>query len=318
MRALTLTMALFCAGCFGVDEPQCSFACGPNGECPDDYQCMSDGYCHLHGNNDPCGFSDASVPDLTLTSNDLAHADLSMENEDGGPDLSAVDLAMSQDLSHADLSHADLSHADLSHADLSSADLAHADLSHVDLTPPPDLCNVSSCPPMANTCVNNVITGFTATSCACSSYTPMTVTTCTNGCFNAACTAAFSSVGSTTAAQGATSIPLDTTGSNMSSTLGGPASHTTGVSVTTISMPGGTVQSMTLVWSLDPTMAAANQNPITMSSTAVTSGSETWKATIPAQAAGMEVYFFIDAHPYSGSDGFDPNGFGIHYAYAVQ
>jgi hypothetical protein len=58
-----------------------------------------------------------------------------------------------------------------------------------------------------------------------------------------------------------------------------------------------------------------------MSSTAVSASSETWTATIPAQAAG-EVYFYLHANPYvhpsMSSAEYDPSGLQIHYAYAVQ
>jgi len=76
------------AGC-GVDEPPCSFACGPSSACPDDYQCLADGYCHLHGQKNTCGFSDlAPIADLTA-----------VVPTDGGTDLPlAVDGGDLQDL----------------------------------------------------------------------------------------------------------------------------------------------------------------------------------------------------------------------------
>ena len=64
-RALVLA-ALLLAACFNVDERPCSYACGPAGQCPDDYMCLSDGYCHLHGNPQACGYSDLAVPDLSM------------------------------------------------------------------------------------------------------------------------------------------------------------------------------------------------------------------------------------------------------------
>ncbi len=68
MRALLLSIVL-AAGCFNVEEPPCSYACGPNGECPDDYSCGTDNYCHLHGTG-VCFFSDAALPgDLSVPEN---------------------------------------------------------------------------------------------------------------------------------------------------------------------------------------------------------------------------------------------------------
>jgi hypothetical protein len=63
MRALWLSLALastLLSGCFEPSEPPCSYSCGPNGECPDDYSCAADNYCHLHGTG-ICFFSDAAV-----------------------------------------------------------------------------------------------------------------------------------------------------------------------------------------------------------------------------------------------------------------
>lgn len=66
-------------GCFQVDQPICSYKCGTGTgsaepACPEDYECRSDGYCHLTGTTEACTFSDASVvidmsaaaPDLNL------------------------------------------------------------------------------------------------------------------------------------------------------------------------------------------------------------------------------------------------------------
>jgi len=92
--ALLFMAALAFSGCFDVDEPLCSYACGDNGLCPDDYQCLPDGYCHLHGTPGSCGFSDASAPDSSvpdlgadLSSNDQAASmDLSMQPDSSGTD----------------------------------------------------------------------------------------------------------------------------------------------------------------------------------------------------------------------------------------
>lgn len=124
MRAAILACALLAAGCFNVDEQPCSFACGPNGACPDDYMCLSDRYCHLHGQPGACGYSDAAMaPD--------ANVDQSMTM-----DLTTTDAPMSVD----------------GGADLAMPDLAMPDLAMPDLTPPADLLPLpdSSSPPDAS------------------------------------------------------------------------------------------------------------------------------------------------------------------------
>jgi hypothetical protein len=93
MKIALLVLALApLAGCFSVEQPPCAFACGDNGKCPDDYLCMSDGYCHLHGTG-VCLFSDAApAPDMATATapDDLSAAvDMSMPDLQPAPDLRA-------------------------------------------------------------------------------------------------------------------------------------------------------------------------------------------------------------------------------------
>ena len=97
MRGLAFAALLF-AGCFNPDEPSCSFACGSAGECPNDYACQSDGYCHKNGDNTACGFSDAAMPDIAepvdLSVGDAGDAgthDLSSTDGNPPPDMTQVD-----------------------------------------------------------------------------------------------------------------------------------------------------------------------------------------------------------------------------------
>ncbi|HEY1586781.1 MAG TPA: hypothetical protein VGH63_13895, partial [Polyangia bacterium] len=68
------------AGCFNVDKPTCSYACSDTTPaCPDDYECRTDGYCHLTGTTEACLFSDAAVPlDMSMpldrTASDMTSA----------------------------------------------------------------------------------------------------------------------------------------------------------------------------------------------------------------------------------------------------
>jgi hypothetical protein len=64
LAGLALCLVLPLAGCFEYDEPDCSFKCGTDTSaplCPDDYECRSDGYCHLHDSTTVCPYSDASI-----------------------------------------------------------------------------------------------------------------------------------------------------------------------------------------------------------------------------------------------------------------
>jgi hypothetical protein len=84
MRALLLVAALIpFAGCYSVEEPTCAFSCGDNGLCPDDYMCLADGFCHLHGDPKACTFPDAAV---SITD---GGEDLTSTTDGPGPDLTA-------------------------------------------------------------------------------------------------------------------------------------------------------------------------------------------------------------------------------------
>ncbi|HXU72684.1 MAG TPA: hypothetical protein VN947_25355 [Polyangia bacterium] len=82
-RLLAVATLAFAAasfsGCFNVDKPTCSYACSDTTpKCPDDYECRTDGYCHLTGTTEACMFSDASVPiDMSMP----APADLTPPND---------------------------------------------------------------------------------------------------------------------------------------------------------------------------------------------------------------------------------------------
>ncbi len=68
MRALLFVFAaatsVFATSCFKVDKPACSYACSDEGECPDDYVCAADGYCHRSDYSGECNFG--STDDLSL------------------------------------------------------------------------------------------------------------------------------------------------------------------------------------------------------------------------------------------------------------
>jgi hypothetical protein len=64
LAVATLAFAsLAMGGCFNVDKPTCSYVCADvEPRCPEDYDCRSDGYCHLTGTTGACAFSDAAMP----------------------------------------------------------------------------------------------------------------------------------------------------------------------------------------------------------------------------------------------------------------
>jgi hypothetical protein len=55
------------AACYTVPAPDCGFACGPNGACPDDYTCAADHRCHRVGAPASlvCSTPDAAAPSDT-------------------------------------------------------------------------------------------------------------------------------------------------------------------------------------------------------------------------------------------------------------
>lgn len=68
-----ITAGLFCASCYAPTYGDCAFRCGSaNPVCPDEYECRTDGYCHLHDSAIVCSFaSDMS----TAPTQDLSTAD---------------------------------------------------------------------------------------------------------------------------------------------------------------------------------------------------------------------------------------------------
>jgi hypothetical protein len=90
MRFHLLALSLAVAGCFNPDEPDCAFVCGPQGKCPESYECRPDNYCHKVGTSGPCvGYTDASVPDIGVP--DLSMPDMTMMDDGGTPDLFGAD-----------------------------------------------------------------------------------------------------------------------------------------------------------------------------------------------------------------------------------
>lgn len=80
VRAWILASCLALAtACYSPTQPACGFRCGPNDQCPEDYVCAQDGWCHRTGTptEQSCGGDaamdtppplDAPPPDADLTS----------------------------------------------------------------------------------------------------------------------------------------------------------------------------------------------------------------------------------------------------------
>jgi hypothetical protein len=77
--ALTLALSLGgLAGCFKPQVPDVAFTCGPDGGCPDDYECRVDGCCHRLGSSlDEHGACGEPAADAAVLPDALPSADAS-------------------------------------------------------------------------------------------------------------------------------------------------------------------------------------------------------------------------------------------------
>jgi hypothetical protein len=143
---------------------------------------------------------------------------------------------------------------------------------------------------------------------------------CACGCFDGSCTLPFNQLGPTTASANGSAVTLFMTSPNGASTQGGPVSHNDSLTVSTQTSPGGATQSVGLAYSTDPTVPPGSSS-VVMQVSSSTSTADTWTGTIPAQAQGSEVYFYVFATPYNDAGcrptAYDPSNF-MHYAYAVN
>jgi hypothetical protein len=72
-----LSGLLLLSRCFSPSLPACAYRCYQNdlgaAQCPGEYECRSDGYCHLRGNSEACSYSQDQGTSFTLP--DLASHD---------------------------------------------------------------------------------------------------------------------------------------------------------------------------------------------------------------------------------------------------
>jgi hypothetical protein len=337
MKLASVLSALALAGCFSPANVDCAFRCGAGDmqPCPDDYECRSDGYCHLIGAVGAC--TDASMdgsgpPDLTATV-------LVDQASPPQPDL-AVTLDFTLGTCSDGIQNGAETDVDCGGGTVTGCPLCANGKMCVhdgdcqsglcmnrvcaprDMTFLPDLtCVASQCTsPPTGSCVGAQAMGY-ANPGICDAngacMYPMLMKTCSDGCFGGVCTGAFQSIGPSTALALGVNVPLASTGANQASTGGGPVSHTSTVTVATPTAPGGTVQAVDLFWSLDPRLASG-VNQVSCLAGQSTQQTDYWGCTIPAQAAGVEVYFWIRATTYAGGQAAEPAAGGVHYAYAVN
>lgn len=83
---------LFLARCFQPDLPVCSYRCNPTEpRCPDEYECRTDGYCHLKGSAQECpyGMDLSPAPDLGQPRDQSLPPDQTLPPSDQGTDSGA-------------------------------------------------------------------------------------------------------------------------------------------------------------------------------------------------------------------------------------
>jgi hypothetical protein len=88
----TLVLALLCftaPACFEEPKPECAFACSAEDECPEDYRCVSDGWCKR--NDIPFEYACSPASLLDAAAFDSARADADPADADpADADLSSV------------------------------------------------------------------------------------------------------------------------------------------------------------------------------------------------------------------------------------
>jgi hypothetical protein len=67
--SLMMICLIASGGCFKTPQPACNFTCGQGSDCPDNYACAADNYCHLklsNGELGQCSFA-GSAPDSAVS-----------------------------------------------------------------------------------------------------------------------------------------------------------------------------------------------------------------------------------------------------------
>jgi hypothetical protein len=106
MRRVAFSLGLLglvagAAGCFGLDQPDCAFACdfGAAAQCPSGYSCLQDGYCHQAGHTGACaGFPQQQ--DATPVQVDAAAPDVPAPDDAAAQDDATADAPPPSDAQH--------------------------------------------------------------------------------------------------------------------------------------------------------------------------------------------------------------------------
>jgi hypothetical protein len=185
-----------------------------------------------------------------------------------------------------------------------------------------DLLNASGdagcvCEPKRE-CQSNQKLEYSAGMCVANAcqYPPPKSTICPQGCYAGDCTSGLTTVDPAQAfvAGSSTSVALtEVTGAGSG---GGTAPSSSGVEVRVGFVPRGTGRALTLKYSLDGNFAAQTSLAL-MFKDYEGSDREVWSATIPAQASGAKIYFFVEVHAFDNTVLFAP-GAGKNYEYGSQ
>ncbi len=115
LGSMLLSGLLLLSRCFNPQLPACSFICnssdGGGPACPAEYECRSDGYCHLRGSTESCPYSmdlspapdlwsnaDMSVPSDMTAASDMTTAASDMTTAASDMTTAASDMSSATDM----------------------------------------------------------------------------------------------------------------------------------------------------------------------------------------------------------------------------
>lgn len=175
-------------------------------------------------------------------------------------------------------------------------------------------CDAGCTTPPSATCAGGDVVTYGAGACAGGAcvYAPSTQP-CDYGCFAAQCAAApFSFLGGADAfVDGTTELALGLTSGGAVPTV----APTSTVTVVAQIAPPGTVREVHLFLDTDPTFSYRVDVPMTFDE--VVGDRAQYAVVLPAQKSGTQVYFYIQAVPFSGGSTYTPAG-GVKLTYRSQ
>jgi hypothetical protein len=133
-------------------------------------------------------------------------------------------------------------------------------------------------------------------------YPPPTIARCPLGCYQGACTSALASIGMSAAFEEGTQTPVPLVVLLGAGSGGGPASPSKGVTIRTQVSPRGSARAVTLQYFLNGNFGTRYSVPMAFEHY-VAPADEQYSAVLPAQPAGTQVYFYVEADSYDSSVG---------------